>query len=1569
VITLNVWLAHDSDWGEIFSPENIEVDYDLVVATAGSVCATYILSYVFNTFGGGGDGYGINVPNEQVGSSDSSVEYPQESPDGICYGERPLVTAGPCYGNFTGQPLLSPASTGDVVRAPLAAASGCTAQGVQAYAQSAAFSEFSFSKIKYSTSAPSSTPTWTPLSTITSNGLQLNECDPQNGVVSGVSGPYSNAGFTMDYGTSPYDTSCGTDLCYFVLNPSSMPPTLDEGTSATLQFDTETPESTVPEPNMFVATTFIDSQDVSNTCTYVDFNPGYLISSGLTQISTSPDVCNGPLAGDGTSIEDWVQFSLGIVAAGSSPYPSNGVYYLPTQCTPTGSLGPDCLVLWTSGYIKSIPLVVIQDPTVISITASRSSVDVNQPVVWTASIAGGMPSYTYYWSTSDSANFPCFQESDGYQYQCTPSSGAAGLNEYVSLYVEDSDNCYSGNPGICTASAVSSPTITPFPDPYGSYPANEPVSVLYSNSVFLSVNANSGTGTYTNFVWSGLPFGCSSTAQSFICKPTDNPGPYQISVSFTDSNNFPVTLGSFTFTVYSETTSYYLQEGASIVQMVDSSDAQVPAIDSLSTTVTLAESPYPTIYAIEGAIEISGNSPAKFDDYTIQIAHDWPGCAAGFSAQTYDWSYSGSTTSERCSGAAEMNAGDHVTLTLSIDTSTHDVCATANDFYNGWTFTQCAFQFDSQTSTNAFALIDSKTSMLSNGFSGDFTGPFTEALANDPTGVAAFGSLSPVTYETLEGSRGGTIDYVAQYYGWWQEVQGIQSGGTQYTDAVSSRITQQGVSGQIFTPLATSTIKHEVMSEEASIIGPPNGASYFWLFVTDVVPPFIILTTLSPSAHTMDVGQSESIDPVTSGGVGPFVYYWYINGLYSSNTTGPLTFTPVVAGNYTIQEYTLDTSSNDSFGQTTSVTIVVSSPLVVFPPTASPQSVTPLATTTFEVTVAGGSGGYAYSWNGLPTGCSSSNTMSLICTPTATGTFLVAVLVSDSNGFSITSANLIFEVYGDGSTHLQEGSSIAQMDNGNTAGFYAWYLTATLTTSPYPTEYGFVGLTNTGDSYEVAVGYNWPDCNSGFEMLYTWGNAAGSTIGTVCDPTAVLHAGDSVALDLSVSSSGSTSGDVCMDLYDPASVTTPTATDCVAQPDGGSAPSQNWFVPSPTTLNPNGYFTGPETQAISNIVCPSFSSMPTVTYQWASGIQPTEYSIWSQEYQAGGATCSSYASPNFDPTSNYYSTTYVQAAPVDGPHWEGAQDISNANNDYWWQFTTDATPTGVTLTNVTTSQRAADVGQTVTYTPTVGGGTAPYSCYWYLDNVYQFEDCAGATFTPGAPGVYTIEEYTQDASGNTYGPSNPVTTVVTSDPTVTRPTASPSSVDVGQIVTFTTTTSGGSGGNTITWIGLPTGCSSASSLTVTCAPNASGTFSVEAKITDSNGYVVTSSALTFTVYGTLGVTYTAYEYYWNGYEWVYDFQASCGGTLYSYQNYNVMIEFVVTPTGGAAISGYTWNAGSPAWYYENSNWTYETSPVSGGSTADFAYDSTYAGTTITPQVTVTDANGESASYGCSFYLA
>jgi large repetitive protein len=82
----------------------------------------------------------------------------------------------------------------------------------------------------------------------------------------------------------------------------------------------------------------------------------------------------------------------------------------------------------------------------------------------------------------------------------------------------------------------------------------------------------------------------------------------------------------------------------------------------------------------------------------------------------------------------------------------------------------------------------------------------------------------------------------------------------------------------------------------------------------------------------------------------------------------------------------------------------------VFPNPLLPGVMDANETVLFDVLATGGSGIYTFAWNGLPPGCTSANSSSLSCRPTAGGNYSVNVTLTDSYGLRSTSSNVTFTV-------------------------------------------------------------------------------------------------------------------------------------------------------------------------------------------------------------------------------------------------------------------------------------------------------------------------------------------------------------------------------------------------------------------------------------------------------------------------------------------------------------------------------------------------------------------------------
>jgi hypothetical protein len=106
------------------------------------------------------------------------------------------------------------------------------------------------------------------------------------------------------------------------------------------------------------------------------------------------------------------------------------------------------------------------------------------------------------------------------------------------------------------------------------------------------------------------------------------------------------------------------------------------------------------------------------------------------------------------------------------------------------------------------------------------------------------------------------------------------------------------------------------------------------------------------------------------------------------------------------------TDSNGVKASSPTLDFVVYKDPKVTTPTAQPASEDLGQTVTFNVTAYSGSGDFTYNWSGLPAGCGGT-LPSIQCTPTVTGTFVISVIATDSNGVRVESTNATFTIFPD----------------------------------------------------------------------------------------------------------------------------------------------------------------------------------------------------------------------------------------------------------------------------------------------------------------------------------------------------------------------------------------------------------------------------------------------------------------------------------------------------------------------------------------------------------------------------
>ncbi|MCI4326119.1 MAG: YncE family protein [Thermoplasmata archaeon] len=227
--------------------------------------------------------------------------------------------------------------------------------------------------------------------------------------------------------------------------------------------------------------------------------------------------------------------------------------------------------------------------------------------------------------------------------------------------------------------------------------------------------------------------------------------------------------------------------------------------------------------------------------------------------------------------------------------------------------------------------------------------------------------------------------------------------------------------------------------------------------VAFVVNPAPSLTTLSATPSLVDVGQPVRITAAGTGGTGPLTttFSQLPPGCGApGGSADSVTCTPDESGTYTVNG-----TLNDSLGVSLvwSLRIVVDpDPAVASIQFAPSPSIVGIASEIVPA-ITGGALPYAIVYSGLPTGCVSANVVPLPCTPTANGTFVVRVNVTDANGFQVSgTATDTVDTAPATPAPLSVTGFVASP--GTVAVGNATYLNATVLGGTPPLTYNFTGL-------------------------------------------------------------------------------------------------------------------------------------------------------------------------------------------------------------------------------------------------------------------------------------------------------------------------------------------------------------------------------------------------------------------------------------------------------------------------------------------------------------------------------
>ena len=166
--------------------------------------------------------------------------------------------------------------------------------------------------------------------------------------------------------------------------------------------------------------------------------------------------------------------------------------------------------------------------------------------------------------------------------------------------------------------------------------------------------------------------------------------------------------------------------------------------------------------------------------------------------------------------------------------------------------------------------------------------------------------------------------------------------------------------------------------------------------------------------------------------------------------------------------------------------------------------------------------------------------------------------------------------------------------------------------------------------------------------------------------------------------------------------------------------------------------------------------------------------------------------------------------------------------------------------SITPTSAVIDLGQHVTFTSSVSGGTTPYTYQWYLNgSAVSGATSSSWTFTPTSTGYYLVYLNVTDNAGQ-MAKSN-VASVTVNPPLAVSIQPASSTITLGESVGFTSTVSGGTTPYAYQWYLNDTQVPGANAPTFTFTPTSTGYYLVSLKVTDGASAAALSNEAEVTV--------------------------------------------------------------------------------------------------------------------------
>ncbi|MCL4333062.1 MAG: PKD domain-containing protein, partial [Candidatus Thermoplasmatota archaeon] len=1070
----------------------------------------------------------------------------------------------------------------------------------------------------------------------------------------------------------------------------------------------------------------------------------------------------------------------------------------------------------SSGYIE---VVVSADPTVSVTPSGPISLDVSQSQSLTASVTytgKNTITVTWYSNSQDSTSGGTSTGQTGLSFSVPTTASYVGTTYYYAVVSDNGVSGYSSPSNVVEVTVnagMSSSSIVIGASP-GAIDSGSTAQLAVSSAKLTGTSPYSGQwyeeapGT-SSFTALGSSFSWSSSlaADGVTTGPLDVVGTWQFNLTVTDSSGESAKSNTVTVTV-----------NALPAVSISSSPSSVNgglSID-IGTQVTFTAqvsggtSGFSYAWFVNGTgTPLSGGKSIGTNSPTLSLKPEstsWSG--AIFYVVITDASGNQATSNGI---TLTVNSGPTVTLSpssSSIDVGQSAVTLTATPSGGSGTYSSYAWYYESpgsQTFTSISGASSSTYSFSSSSSIYTTTGTYSfEVTVTD-----SYGMTSPdSTAVTVTVYADPTVSVVTQTvnYDVGQSSSSIPNAASvTYSGSSTHSSDYSASSDQVYVEWFSSSSSTFTYSSSATPVGygtsftPPVGTSasttYYFAVVVDtnvhnyesqssgyieVAVDSAISEKLTPSATSIDVGQSITFSNTTTGGSGSYKYSWAVSpsaGWVQGKSPGTYdTFNFTSPGTYRV--WLNVTDSNGGTVSSESVITVNSLPAVSLIPSITTMDAG--QSVSFTNTTNGGTGSLTYTWSVSPsTGWSQGSTQSTYNTFTFTspGTYTVTLTVKDSLSFT---ASATATVNVDSLPNVAISPSSVVLNLGSYAVFTA------------------VVDSGTGP-YATISTYEW--------QLGTASNPSGSAIGT------------SNTLNLTTGSSGIISATGTYYLW----VT-------VKDEYGESASSSAVVTVSNIKVSVTSQSSSTATIDLGqSVILTGTFSGGTAPYQYEWSVQQTDVASVPTAGFVGGTSPQYYT---FTPlgSGTYYVFIYVKDSNGGVGYSFGTVHVNpkisvgiSASRSV-----IDATQ-AVTFTNTTVGGTAPYKFSYSVTTSTGGSASGDYSI-------------SGNSITFTSPGSYNVALTVTDSASNSQV-SQPVSITVNPILKVSL-TASSTTVDVNNPVAFSNTTTGGTAPLKYAWAVTLNGSSTTaySQSLNSFIFTKSGTYMVYLNVTDGTGYVASSSS-------------------------------------------------------------------------------------------------------------------------------